>query len=122
MNYAEFLGILNMDNIAPANITLLETKKQSIYIISLDIHPSICYLALMKIKVKGIKQPVDVSDKDCPKRSCFWPRSDPGTFTQGVGYKTRTDAYGKIGWLCGNREIRGCPNPKPTPQENKENK
>lgn len=55
---------------------------------------------------------VDVSDADCPKRKCYWARPDPGSFTQGVGYKTRFNSKGKIDWLCGNREIRGCPSPK----------
>lgn len=63
----------------------------------------------MKIKVKGYKVLIDVSRKECPMFTCFWPRSDPGVFTQGVGYRTRTDSRGKIGWLCGNREINGCP-------------
>jgi hypothetical protein len=53
---------------------------------------------------------LDVSDKYCPKRSCYWPRPDPGVFTQGQGYKQRS---GKQEWLCGNRELRGCPDPKP---------
>lgn len=64
----------------------------------------------MKIRDKKIKKDVNVSDKDCPKRKCYWPRPDPGVFTQGVGYRTRS---GKQEWLCGNREIHGCPNPKP---------
>lgn len=71
----------------------------------------------MKVRDKNVKQMVDVCDKDCLKRSCYWARSDPGVFTQGVGYRTRTDAFGKIGWLCGNREIRGCPDPKPPIKE-----
>ncbi len=64
----------------------------------------------MLIKDKNVKVKVDVSDADCPKRSCYWPRPDPGVFTQGQGYRSRS---GKQGWLCGNREIRGCPIPKP---------
>uniref|UniRef100_A0A6H1ZLD1 Uncharacterized protein n=1 Tax=viral metagenome TaxID=1070528 RepID=A0A6H1ZLD1_9ZZZZ len=66
----------------------------------------------MKIKDKKLKKLVDVSDEDCLHRPCYWPRLDPGVFTQGVGYKTRS---GKQEWLCGNREIRGCPIPKPDP-------
>lgn len=72
----------------------------------------------MMLKIKGYKQPIDVAGKECPNLTCFWPRSDPGVFTPGVGYRTRTDAHGKIGWLCGNREIRGCPE-KPTKKEAK---
>ena len=64
----------------------------------------------MKVRDKKVKEWVDVSDGDCPKRPCYWPRSDPGTFTQGVGYRSRE---GKVGWLCGRREINGCPHPKP---------
>ena len=61
----------------------------------------------MNIKDKHLKKMVDVSDKDCPKRECYWPRLDPGSFTQGVGYRHRSDD-----WLCGNREIHGCPTNK----------
>jgi len=66
----------------------------------------------MEIKDRKIKEIVDVSDSDCPYRKCYWPRPDPGIFIQGVGYKSRP---GKRKWLCGNREIRGCPIPKPEP-------
>ena len=62
----------------------------------------------MKVKDKNVKQMVDVSDKECPTRECYWPRPDPGVFTQGVGYRTRYPGK-KPEWLCGNREIRGCP-------------
>lgn len=67
----------------------------------------------MMIRDKTFKKWVDVCDKDCPKRNCYWPRQDPGSFTQGVGYRTRTNAKGGIDWLCGRREINGCPHPKP---------
>jgi len=66
----------------------------------------------MEIKDKKLKKLVNVSDEFCPKRPCYWARPDPGVFTQGVGYRRRS---GKQQWLCGNREIRGCPNPKPVP-------
>lgn len=62
----------------------------------------------VKVRDKNVKQMVDVSDKECPKRECYWPRPDPGVFTQGVGYRTRYPGC-KSDWLCGNREIRGCP-------------
>lgn len=64
----------------------------------------------MLIKDRQFKVNVDVSDADCLNRKCYWPRPDPGVFTQGQGYRQRA---GKQGWLCGNREIRGCPIPKP---------
>jgi hypothetical protein len=62
----------------------------------------------VKVKDKKIKEMVDVSDKECPRRECYWPRPDPGAFTQGVGYRTRYPGE-KPKWLCGNREISGCP-------------
>ena len=62
----------------------------------------------MKVRDKNVKQLVDVSDEECPKRECYWPRPDPGVFTQGVGYRTRYPGR-KPDWLCGNREISGCP-------------
>jgi hypothetical protein len=58
----------------------------------------------MKIKDKVLKKIVDVYDKSCPARKCYWAREDPGTFTQGQGYKFRSN-----NWLCGTREIKGCP-------------
>lgn len=61
----------------------------------------------MKIKDKFIGSVVDVCDKKCLTRQCYWPRPDPGSFTPGVGYKQR--ASGDKGWLCGTREIHGCP-------------
>lgn len=60
----------------------------------------------MKIRDKIFKKYVDVSDRDCSKRPCYWPRPDPGVFSQGQGYKSR---IGNTGWICGTREIRGCP-------------
>ena len=62
----------------------------------------------MKIRDKNLKIDVLVSDRDCLKRPCYWPRLDPGSFTQGVGYRHRSND-----WLCGTREARGCPIPKP---------
>jgi hypothetical protein len=58
----------------------------------------------MIIRDKSLKKDVDVSDKRCPQRPCYWARMDPGVFTQGVGYRHRSN-----NWLCGNREINGCP-------------
>jgi len=66
----------------------------------------------MKIRDKMLRVKVDVSDGICPKRPCYWPRIDPGVFIQGQGYRTRT---GKQEWLCGTREVNGCPIPKPCP-------
>ena len=62
----------------------------------------------VKVRDKKNRQLVDVSDKECPKLECYWPRPDPGVFTQGVGYRTRHPGR-KPDWLCGTREIRGCP-------------
>lgn len=61
----------------------------------------------MKVRDRNIKQTVDVRCGDCLQYKCYWPRPDPGVFTQGQGY--RKSAHGDRGWLCGNREIRGCP-------------
>ena len=66
----------------------------------------------MKIKDKHLKKMVDVSDKDCPARKCYWPRLDPGSFTQGIGYRHRSDD-----WLCGTREAHGCPPDKEKTEE-----
>ncbi len=61
---------------------------------------------IMIIKDKEIKKNVDVLKKECLTFECYWPRPDPGVFTQGQGYRQRTI---KIGYLCGTREVRGCP-------------
>ena len=58
----------------------------------------------MKIKDKNLKIEVSVCCKDCHKYKCYWPRPDPGVFTQGKGYRFRSN-----NWLCGTREIHGCP-------------
>ncbi len=60
----------------------------------------------MKVKDKALNKMIDVSQKDCPTFTCYWPRPDPGIFTQGQGYRK---ASVDRGWICGNREIRGCP-------------
>lgn len=57
-----------------------------------------------KIKDKALKRLVNVADTNCPELKCYWPREDPGVFNQGQGYKFRSND-----WLCGTREIRGCP-------------
>jgi hypothetical protein len=41
----------------------------------------------MLVKDKTIKTNVDVSDAQCLTRPCYWPRSDPGVFVQGQGYR-----------------------------------
>ena len=67
----------------------------------------------MKVKDKSLKKDVDVMCKDCPSYQCYWPRPNPGIFTQGQGYRKYGDSRDNM-YLCGNREIRGCPdNPKP---------
>jgi hypothetical protein len=62
----------------------------------------------MKVYDKSVGKKVDVSDKNCLNCPCYWPRPDPGTFTQGQGYRSRGSGKNKE-WLCGTREIRGCP-------------
>lgn len=61
----------------------------------------------MKIRDKKLKVLVDVCGNDCPTYRCYWPRPDPGIFTQGQGYRTRES--GSKGYLCGTREMHGCP-------------
>jgi len=63
----------------------------------------------MKIRDKNLKKLVDVSSEECPRLQCYWPRLDPGSFTQGVGYRYRSDD-----WICGTREINGCPDKRET--------
>jgi hypothetical protein len=63
----------------------------------------------MKIRDKSLKVSVDVQCKECPKYQCYWPRTNPGVFTQGQGYRHYGDSRDKE-WLCGTREIHGCPN------------
>ncbi len=58
----------------------------------------------MEVRDKKLKKNVGVCEKACLKRKCYWPREDPGSFTQGRGYKFRSN-----NWLCGTREARGCP-------------
>ena len=61
----------------------------------------------MLIKDLDMHALVDVAEKTCPSYACYWPRPDPGIFTQGQGYRARST--GERGWLCGTREARGCP-------------
>ena len=63
----------------------------------------------MKIRDKELKKDIDVRDKECPKRDCYWPRQDPGAFSPGAGYSQRDPHQKKITWICGTRDIRGCP-------------
>jgi hypothetical protein len=62
----------------------------------------------MKVKDKKLKELVDVSSRECQNFTCYWPRPDPGIFTQGQGYRTRNLGR-KPDWICGTREIHGCP-------------
>jgi hypothetical protein len=62
----------------------------------------------MKVRDRKIHETVDVSSKECLKLQCYWPRPDPGAFVQGRGYSERYSGW-KPGWICGTREIRGCP-------------
>jgi len=64
------------------------------------------------MKVKHGGHLVDVFEKSCPKKSCFWMRQNPGVFVQGRGYSNP----GKD-WLCGTRQAHGCPDPEPTKDE-----
>ena len=59
----------------------------------------------MNIRDRELKETVDVYDRACLKKSCYWPRPNPGSFTHGRGY-TNTDVKG---WVCGTRHAHGCP-------------
>jgi hypothetical protein len=61
----------------------------------------------MKIRDRKLRANVEVADRLCPQRDCYWPRPDPGRFTQGKGYSNAVAGR----WLCGTREIHGCPHP-----------
>ncbi|CAK0756453.1 conserved hypothetical protein [Gammaproteobacteria bacterium] len=63
----------------------------------------------MKVIDKELKETIDVCHKDCPNRECYWPRTDPGVFVPGQGYKTRGSKMSDE-WICGTRAIHGCPN------------
>lgn len=69
----------------------------------------------MQIRDGILKKKIEVSRKECPTFECYWPRLDPGSFTQGIGYTHRSN-----NWICGRREINGCPlEPKVKPHENR---
>lgn len=58
----------------------------------------------MKILDKNIPAKVDVYVPSCLTRPCYWPRTNPGVFTQGRGYRNPSKD-----WLCGTRQAHGCP-------------
>ena len=58
----------------------------------------------MKVRDRELKRLVEVLDKACLIRKCYWPRLDPGSFAQGRGYRG-----GGKEWLCGTRHAFGCP-------------
>lgn len=62
----------------------------------------------MKVRDKKLKENVDVSNKACLNRDCYWPRPDPGVFTPGQGYKARENKI-RSNYICGTRAVHGCP-------------
>lgn len=62
----------------------------------------------MKVYDKDLEVSVSVCSVDCPNRDCYWPRSDPGVFIPGKGYKSR-GSEPSYEYICGEREIHGCP-------------
>lgn len=58
----------------------------------------------MKVKDKNLKMMVNVYASNCLNKSCYWPRSNPGVFSQGRGYSNATNEM-----LCGTRHAHGCP-------------
>lgn len=65
----------------------------------------------VEIKDKKLKKKVDVSYPECAQYACCWPRPNPGSFQQGVGYRSCGDSRDKQ-WVCGQRDARGCPDQK----------
>lgn len=59
----------------------------------------------MKIHDKELKVKVDVYEPSCLKKECYWPRTNPGSFSQGRGYNNANLKE----WLCGTRHAHGCP-------------
>jgi hypothetical protein len=55
----------------------------------------------MRIRDKELKEVVDVCDRDCPKKTCYWPRPDP------------LRSYGYFVWVCRTRYAHGCPTDDP---------
>jgi len=72
----------------------------------------------MKTKDKMLKKEIDVYDKLCPYRPCYWPRQNPGVFQNGKGYQAYGDSRDQE-WACGTRVIHGCPDPLPETKEYK---
>lgn len=58
----------------------------------------------MIIKMDGKK--VDVCDRNCVSKKCFWLGQDKGTFVQGRGY---TSYHKTPRWVCMRRHLHGCP-------------
>ena len=61
----------------------------------------------MKVRDKSLRKDVEVAERECLKRKCYWPRPDPGVFVQGRGYRSRGN--GDREYVCGTRDIHGCP-------------
>lgn len=63
----------------------------------------------MKVKVNG--RTVDVLDRACPKKPCFWLGFDKGILIPGQGYRYHTDGRGKpVEYaVCWRRHRFGCP-------------
>lgn len=59
----------------------------------------------MRVKDRNLNVLVEVYEPACVRgKKCYWPRIDPGVFTQGRGY-----SGGGKEWLCGTRHAYGCP-------------
>lgn len=66
----------------------------------------------MKVRDKNVGALVDVFEPACLGKRCYWPRTNPGSFVQGRGYSGATND-----WLCGTRQIHGCPANEPADVE-----
>ena len=58
----------------------------------------------MKVRDKELRVDVEVRAKECTTYYCYWPLRNPGVFVLGHGYRNAKKDY-----LCGTREIHGCP-------------
>lgn len=58
----------------------------------------------MKVKHEG--KSVEVLDKKCLSRKCFWLGQDKGSYVAGRGY---TSYHKTPQWCCMRRHLHGCP-------------
>lgn len=57
---------------------------------------------------KSLKDHVDIVETECLTFDCYWPRQIPGKFIPELELRYY-DGHGNKEWICGNRNLRGCP-------------